>query len=232
MGLIYHARFAAAQLHFARLALERPADPVGPALEASTLIWWGEARDDEAFEADTIDRLLTDAVARAERALATASGDSARVTALFWLGTSLGYRARQAELSGRWWRAARDAKGMRAALGRAVAMDSACVDCLLGLAVYDYGLARASVLVRVAARILGLGGGDAGRALAWLRRASEHGVLTRTEARWIYANALLRESAEDGAGREESRRLVGELAAEFGENPVFRRFLDPASAVR
>jgi hypothetical protein len=145
--------------------------------------------------------------------------------ALFWLGTALGYRARQADLHGRWWRAAGDAKGMRRALERALVLDSSCVDCLLGLAIYDYALARAGALARLVARIIGLGGGDAELALARLRRVSEEGTLARYEARWLYGNALVRESRRDAALREEARRIVGTLAAQFPDNPVFSRFL-------
>jgi hypothetical protein len=199
---------------------------VGPALEASALIWWGAARQNDGFDADSIDALLSESTTRAGRAVAAALTDSARVIALFWLGTSLGYRARQAELHGHLWRAAHDARKMRAALSGALALDSACVDCRLGLAIYDYALARAGLLARLVARIIGLGGGDAARALRWLQRVSESGSMARLEAQWLYANALLRESASDGALREEGRRIVEGLAAQFPENPVFRRFLD------
>jgi hypothetical protein len=224
--LIYRGRFGAANLFFSQLSEHYPRDPVGPALAASALIWEGEALRDDAYQEDSVDALLAEAAARAERAVTDATTDSARVAQLFWLGTALGYRARQAELHGRLWRASREAKGMRSALEQALAIDSGCVDCLLGLAVYDYALARAGALARLVARIIGLGGGDAERALERLRRVSQEGILTRLEGRWVYANALLRESKSDDALREEARRMVGELAAEFPENPVFSRFLD------
>jgi len=224
--LIYSGRFEAAQLFFLRLSDRRPRDPVGPALEASALIWWAAAKQEDDFAEDAVDALLSDAAARAERAVAAAPGDSARVAGLFWLGTALGYRARQAELHGHYWRAARDARKMRGALSRALAVDSACVDCRLGLAIYDYALARAGVLARLVARILGLGGGDAAQALQWLRRVSDSGTVTRYEAQWLYANALVREGGLDGTPRQEARRIVGDLAARFPENPVFSRFLD------
>jgi len=234
--LIYSGRFDAARLFFSRLGDRYPQDPVGPALEASALIWSGAAQQNDAFSEDTIEALLSDATARAERAVGAAPTDSARVAGLFWLGTSLGYRARQAELHGHYWRAARDARKMRTALSRALALDSSCVDCLLGLAIYDYALARAGVLARLVARIVGLGGGDAARALQWLRRVSESGSVARFEAQWVYANALLREaareSAPDGSLREEGRRIVGALAARFPENPVFHRFLDSTAPAR
>jgi hypothetical protein len=224
--LIYGGRFEAANQYFTGLAARFPHDPVGPALAASALIWEGAAREDDAFLADSVDALLTEAAARAERGVAEAATDSVRVVQLFWLGTALGYRARQADLHGHVWRATQDARGMRDALERALALDSTCVDCELGLAIYGYALARASALARLVARIIGLGGGDAVLALARMRHVEEAGTLARYEAQWLHANALVREAGGDTLLILEARRLVGELAARFPDNPVFRRFLD------
>lgn len=170
--------------------------------------------------------LLAEGAARAEAALAVAPDDSARAGLHFWLGSAYGYRARQAELQGRYWRASREAGRMRGALERALELDSSCVDCLLGLAVYEYGLARASALARLVARIIGLGGGNADRAMEMFRRVADEGVLTRTEGRWLYANALVREAERDASLREEALRIVAGLAEQYPENPVFRRFLN------
>ncbi|HVO34964.1 MAG TPA: hypothetical protein VMT21_05315, partial [Gemmatimonadales bacterium] len=124
--LIYGGQFEAANLVFAPLAARGPRDPVGPALAASALIWEGAAIPDDAFLADSVDTLLAEAAARAEQGVADATTDSARVVQLFWLGTALGYRARQADLHGHPWRASREAKAMRNALERALALDSTC----------------------------------------------------------------------------------------------------------
>ena len=228
--LIYSGQFGAARDFFARLTTRFPNDPVGPALAASALIWEGAALEDDGHEAGAVDSLLAEAAARAERGASAAETDSARAVQLFWLGTALGYRARQADLHGHPWRASREARAMRNALERALALDSTCVDCQLGLAVYEYALARASALARLVARIIGLGGGDAALALSRMRRVDASGRLARYEARWIYANALARESRADSTLKPEARRLVDDLAARFPENPVFRRFVDSASA--
>jgi hypothetical protein len=206
--------------------LRFPRDPVGPALAASALIWEAAAIPDDEFMADSVDTLLADAAARAKRGIDEATTDSARAVQLFWLGTALGYRARQADLHGHPWRASQEAKAMRDALERALALDSTCADCLLGLAIYDYALARAGALARLVARIIGLGGGDAELALARMRHVQDAGTLARYEARWLYANALVRESDSDTLLKLEARRLVGDLATRFPDNPVFRRFLD------
>jgi len=225
--LIYTGRFGAAQFYFSDLTRDHPREAAGPMLTASALIWWGEAEGNESFMADSIDVLLTEGIRRAQAALDAATADSARVASLFWLGSSYGYRARQAGLTGNNWRAAHDAKAMRVALERALALDSACADCLLGLGVYDYALARAGSLARLVARVIGLGGGDAARAFRRMAAASERGVLTRTEARWVYASALLREGERDRSLREDGLRRVAALVEQFPENPVFRRALPP-----
>jgi hypothetical protein len=167
--------------------------------------------------------LLDAAITRARLAAAAAVDWGGRAQALFWLGTAYGYRGRQAELRGNFWRASRDARAMRIALDSVVAIDPACVDCLLGLGVYDYALARAGPVARVVTRLLGLGGGDAARGLERLRQAGDEGGITRFEARWIYANALLRDGERDPALREEALRLLGDLVRLFPDNPVFRR---------
>jgi hypothetical protein len=221
--LIYSGHFGAAQVYFADLARQYPGEPAAPALEASALIWWAEARGEEGWQADAVDSLLDLAIARANARLDSAAADSTRRAGLFWLGTAYGYRARQAEMRGSVWRAARDARAMQSALERATALDSACADCALGLGIYDYALARASALARLAARIIGLGGGDARRGLARMKLAADSGALARTEARWVYANALLREGERDAAQREDGLRRIAELAEQFPENPLFRR---------
>lgn len=230
--LIYRGRFSAAHLYFARLADERPRDPTGPTFAASALIWWGKAREEDAFLADSIDALLAEGAARAELVIREAADDSTRSRGYFWLGSAVGYRARQAELLGKWWRAAREAGRMRSALESAIAYDSTCVDCLLGLAAYEYGLARSGALARLVARIIGLGGGDVDHAMVMFRRVVTEGDLARVEGRWIYANALLREGEGDASLREEGLRMVGQLADEYPENPIFRRLVGWPSEAR
>ena len=71
--LIYSGQFEAANLFFSRLAGRFPRDPVGPALAASALIWEAAAIPDDAFLADSVDTLLADAAARAERGVTEAT---------------------------------------------------------------------------------------------------------------------------------------------------------------
>ncbi len=190
--------------------------------EASAYIWWAAALENDAYEAARIDSLLDLAIARAHAASPGPAQD-------FWLATALGYRARQRDLHGHSWGAAKDGKAMRDAYARVLAVDSSCSDCYLGLGVYQYGLARATALARLVAKIVGLGSGNAERGIAYMRRAAAQGDLARVEAGWVLAAALVREAARDRERRAVLERDAGDevvrLSSRYPGNPVFLRFL-------
>src|SRR3989449_106122 len=166
-------------------------------------------------------------MARARRQAAVPARD-------FWVGTALGYRARQRELRGHPWAAVKDARAMHDAYRRVLAADSACTDCYLGLGVYQYGLARASALARFVARLIGLGTGDVATAMRYLRRVAHDGDLAQVEGTWVLAAALVREAARDPGGKpvleREARGYVDRLAARYPGNPVVQRFLTEVPA--
>jgi hypothetical protein len=219
LDTLYAGEFAAAAAHFERLAARDYTDPAPLIFQAGAYIWWAAAEDSSEFARARIDSLLNLAIVRAR---ATPSGD-------FWLATALGYRARERDLHGQSWGAAKDAKAMRDIYRRLLAADSSCIDCYLGLGVYHYGLARASALARLFAKIIGLGSGNAETGIRYMRRVAHEGDLARVEATWVLAAALVREAARDPAGRrvleQEARAYVQRLADRYPGNPVFQRFL-------
>ncbi len=222
LDTLYAGGFPVAAAYFAELATRDTADPAPPIFEASAYIWWAEALENDDYQSAQIDSLLDLAIARA-------TVDPPGPARDFWLATALGYRARQRDLHGHSWGAAKDGKAMRDAYRRVLAADSTCVDCYLGLGVYQYGLARASALARLVAKLIGLGSGSAERGISYLRRAARDGDLARVEATWVLAAALVREAARDPAGRatleREARDYVRRLSERYPGNPVFRRFL-------
>jgi hypothetical protein len=224
LDTLYGGGFPAAAAYFAELARRDTADPAAVTFEAGAYIWWAAALENDGYEAERIDSLLDLAIARARAA--SLAADPAYD---FWLATALGYRARQRDLHGHSWAAAKDGKAMRDAYARVLAVDSSCADCYLGLGVYQYGLARAGALARLIAKIVGLGSGNAERGIGYMRRAATEGDLARVEARWVLAAALVREAARDPAQRaaleHEARDEVTGLAARYPGNPVFQRFL-------
>jgi len=222
LDTLYGGGFPAAAAYFAGLAGRDSTDPAPLTFEASAYIWWAAALENDAYEAGRIDSLLDLAIGRAR---ATSPGPARD----FWLATALGYRARQRDLHGHSWGAAKDGKAMRDAYARVLAVDSSCADCYLGLGVYQYGLARASALARLVAKIIGLGSGNAERGIGYMRRAASEGDLARVEAGWVLAAALMREAARDPAQRAALERTahdeVARLAARYPGNPVFHRFV-------
>ena len=229
LDTLYGGGFPAAAAYFAQLGERDTTDPAPVTFEASAYIWWAAALENDAYAAAQIDSLLDLAVARARAASPGPDRD-------FWLATALGYRARQRDLHGHSWSAAKDGKAMRDAYARVLASDSSCADCYLGLGVYQYGLARAGALARLVAKIIGLGGGNAERGIRYMRRAATEGDLARVEAGWVLAAALEREATRDPAQRSvldrDARELVDRLAERHPGNPVFQRFLRDAPAAR
>lgn len=222
LDTLYGGAFPAAAAYFAALAARDSADPAPVIFEAGAYIWWAAALENDAYEAHRIDSLLGVAIARA-------TSQPPGSTREFWLATALGYRARQRDVEGHSWGAAKDGKAMRNAYRRVLQVDSACVDCYLGLGVYEYGLARAGALARFVAKLIGLGSGSAELGISYLRRASRDGDLARVEASWVLAAALVREAARDPGGRavlqREASGYVRRLAERYPANPVFQRFL-------
>lgn len=220
LDTLYGGDFAVAAAHFERLAARDTADPAALIFQAGAYIWWASAKDSIAFERARIDSLLALAIDRA-KTLGSAAD--------FWRATALGYRARERDLHGQSWGAAKDAKAMRDIYRRLLAADSSCVDCYLGLGVYHYGLARASALARLFAKIIGLGSGNAETGIRYMRRVAHEGDLAQVEGTWVLAAALVREAARDQAGRavleREARGYVQRLADRYPGNPVFQRFL-------
>ena len=222
LDTLYGGGFPAAAGYFADLARQDSADPAPVIFEASAYIWWAAALENDGYEAARIDSLLDRAIARAAAVPRGAARD-------FWLATALGYRARQRDLHGHSWSAAKDAKAMRDAYARVLAADSSCADCYLGLGVYQYGLARAGALARLVAKLVGLGSGNAEQGIRYMRRAAVDGDLARVEAGWVLAAALVREAARaapaGAALQRAARDAVTQLAERYPGNPVFQRFL-------
>jgi hypothetical protein len=220
LDTLYAGEFALAAAHFERLAARDTTDPAPLIFQAGAYIWWASALDSTEFERPRIDSLLALSIERAK-----AAGPGAD----FWRATALGYRARERDLHGQSWGAAKDGKAMRDIYHRVLAADSSCVDCYLGLGVYHYGLARASTLARFFAKIIGLGSGNAETGIRYMRRVAHEGNLARVEATWVLAAALVREAARDEKGRvvleQEARGYVQRLADRYPANPVFQRFL-------
>jgi hypothetical protein len=226
LDTLYAGGFPAAALYFTALGARDTTDPAPVMFEASAYIWWAAALENDEYERARIDSLLDLAIARARATMPGPGHD-------FWLATALGYRARQRDLHGHSWSAAKDGKAMHDAYARVLAADSTCADCYLGLGVYQYGLARASALARLVAKIVGLGSGNAERGLRFMRRAAAEGDLARIEAEWVLAAALEREAARDPGGRpaleHEAREAVARLAEHYPGNAVFQRFLREAA---
>jgi len=95
--------------------------------------------------------------------------------------------------------------------------------------VYQYGLARASALARLVAKIVGLGSGNAERGIAYMRRVLRREISRGSRRagcsppRWCS-----RRRARSGAAaalERDARHEAARMASRYPGNPVFQRFL-------
>ena len=201
-----------------------PARAAGPRAGGVRVDLGGAARDDDAHRTAAIDSALNDAIDRASASLDSAQADSRGSTRCSWLGTALGYRARQAELRGQLLaRLARRARHAANPRPRARARFHA------------RGLPPAARPVRLRGREERRAGAPGGphrrpgrrrrRArMARVRRAGEAGRSRGPEAQWVYANMLERPGArrhgvhQPGAAHRHGPR--GPLPRQPGVPPV------------
>jgi len=186
--------------------------------EAGAYIWWAAAKDSDAFEAPRIDSSWA-----RHRGAPAPPGPAAQ----FWLATALGYRARERDL-----RAARGAPPRRARDAGGLPPPSRRLDvCRLlprsGL--YRYGLARATTLARIVAKLIGLGSGKPEEGIRYMRRVGTTATWRRSRARGCSRRRWCAEAARDPAGAgalvHEARSYVDRLAHRYPDNAVFQRFL-------
>jgi len=102
LDTLYAGAFPVAAQYFMELSARDSADPAPVIFHAGALIWWAAAQDSDDFASAAIDSLLGRAITLARASPPGADHD-------FWLGTAIGYRARERELHGHAWSAARDA---------------------------------------------------------------------------------------------------------------------------
>ena len=174
LALVYDGSFAAAEARLADLALEHPADPVAPYLQALALEWRLEQNPGQRGLDPAVLELADRALARAGAALAR---DPADPRALLVLGAAHGVKTRLHLF--RWERrpASREAVRMREALARARDSGVRLPDLDFGLGLYDYYADTLPRLFRLVAFVLGIPGGDRERGLEEVARVARGGSL-------------------------------------------------------
>jgi tetratricopeptide (TPR) repeat protein len=179
------------------------------------VLWWQILMDPDNRSLDG--RLRQEAREAIEAAEAWTRRDPKRAEAWFYLAGSYAPLVQLKALRGERVSAARDGNRIRAALEKAVALDSRLHDGYFGIGLYHYYADVAPAAARILRVLLLMPGGDKEKGMREMLRAREQGVLLAGEAdfqlHWLY---LWYENQPRRA-----IELVQGLDQRFPSNPVF-----------
>jgi tetratricopeptide (TPR) repeat protein len=210
---ILDARFDDAEVEIGRAC--GPAPKEACSLMRATSVWWRIQIDPRDTSRDAAFRSQTDAVIAA--AEAWAAREPTRADAWFFVGASYGLRVPFRALRGERLAAARDAKQVKDALERALALDPSLQDAYFGIGLYRYYADVVPAALKFLRWMLLMPGGNKVEGLQQMQRARERGELLRGEAdfqlAWIY---LWYEQRTDDA-----LTLLDGLRTTYPHNPLF-----------
>jgi tetratricopeptide (TPR) repeat protein len=210
---ILDARFDDAETEISGACGPAPKETCG--LMRATAAWWRIQIDPGDKSRDAAFRSQIDAVIAAVEAWA--AREPKRADAWFFVGASYGLRVPFRALRGERLAAARDAKQVKDALERALALDPSLQDAYFGIGLYRYYADILPAALKFLRWMLLLPGGNKVEGLQQMQRARERGELLRGEADfqlvWI---DLWYEQKVD-----EALRLLDGLRTAYPHNPLF-----------
>ena len=215
VDLFYNMDFDRARAAADALAERHPGHPAGAFYRgvSSYQRWIAEGMRSTttyaAFEADN------EAAEKAAKALLKTSPAEAH----YYMGATLGFRARANAAQKRFFRAVPDGMSAIKHLKKALALDPALSDARLGMGMYHYFAARMPAGAKPMAYLLIGEKADRALGLAELWSVAEASGIARMEARSVLSTILSKEDEADWAGAE---RLLAELMARYPRNPIFR----------
>jgi tetratricopeptide (TPR) repeat protein len=182
---------------------------------APAVLWWQILMDQDNRSLDA--RLRQEAREAIEAADAWTRREPKRAEAWFYLAGAYAPLVQLKVLRGERISAARDGNRIRAALEKAVALDSRLHDAYFGIGLYHYYADVAPAAARILRVLMLMPGGDKEKGMREMLRAREQGVLLAGEAdfqlHWLYL------WYEDQPRR--AIELVQDLDRRFPSNPVF-----------
>ena len=142
-------------------------------------------------------------------------GDDRDAVALFYLGGMYGYRGLAHQAHNSIFKAVTEGRKGYLSLKEAVKLKPDLYDAQMGFGLFNYLVARVPKSLGWILSLVGFSG-DAEGGLAMVRNAAEHGVYTRTEARFYLSQFLFAEHKNDQA-----LAILDTLIAAYPENPLF-----------
>ena len=215
VDLFYDMDFDKARAASDALAARHPDHPAGAFYRSvsSYQRWTAEGmRSAATYRSFEID---SEAAERSSRALMRVNPAEAH----YYLGATLGFRARANMAQKKFMRALPDGSAAVKHLKKALALDPALSDARLGMGMYHYFAARMPAGAKPLAYLLVGEGADRKRGLAELWSVAETTGIARMEARSVLAVILSKDDEADWAGAE---KLLAELCLRYPHNPIYR----------
>jgi len=215
VDLFYDMQFDQARAASDALAARHPNHPAGAFYRGVSAYqrWIAEGMRSNAtyraFEADS------EAAEKAALALMKSNPAEAH----YYLGATLGFRARANVAQKKFFKALPDGSAAIKHLKQALALDPNLSDARLGMGMYHYFAARMPSGAKPLAYLLVGEGADRKRGLAELWSVAESTGIARMEARSVLATIL---SKDEEADWPKAEMLLAELSARYPHNPIFR----------
>jgi tetratricopeptide (TPR) repeat protein len=215
VDLFYDMDFDKARAAADGLAARHPRHPAGPFYRgvSSYQRWVAEGMRStgtyRAFEADS------EAAENAAKALMGSSPAEAH----YYLGATLGFRARANVAQKKFFRALPDGAAAIKHLKKALALDPTLSDARLGMGMFHYFAARMPSGAKPFAYLIIGESSDRKLGLAELWSVAETTGTARMEARSVLAVILSKDDEADWAGAD---KLLAELTGRYPHNPIYR----------
>ncbi len=215
VDLFYDMDFDKARAASNALAERHPKHPAGAFYRGVSTYqrWIAEGmRSSDTYRAFELDSEAAEAAAKALMSVNPAE-------AHYYLGATLGFRARANVARRNFLRALPDGSAAVKHLKKALALDPTLSDARLGMGMFHYFAARMPSGAKPFAYLIIGEGADRKLGLSELWSVAKTTGIARMEARSVLAVILSKDEEADWEGAD---RLLAELAARYPHNPIYR----------
>jgi tetratricopeptide (TPR) repeat protein len=208
---LYNMKIEEAAATFDSVRRMAPGDPRGYFFGSMVHFWlYTLTRDEKEYR--TFLEKSDDVITVCENLLDANDKDA---VSLFYLGGMYGYRGLAHQAHNSIFKAVTEGRKGYFSLKEAVKLKPDLYDAQMGFGLFSYLVAKVPKSLSWILSVVGFSG-DAEGGLAMVRNAAEHGVYTKTEARFYLSQFLFGEQKS-----EQALPILDTLMAEYPDNPLF-----------
>jgi len=208
---LYNMKIEEAAATFDSVRRMAPGDPRGYFFGSMVHFWLYTLTRDEKEYRTFLDK-SDDVITVCENLLDANDKDA---VSLFYLGGMYGYRGLAHQAHNSIFKAVTEGRKGYFSLKEAVQLKPDLYDAQMGFGLFTYLVAKVPKSLSWILSVVGFSG-DAEGGLAMVRKAAEHGVYTKTEARFYLSQFLFAEQKS-----EQALPILDTLMAEYPDNPLF-----------